>query len=91
MQQNKKKGKTTQDVTHRAHAAVAGGQCSRGIQASIMSQNPKMWQLGKTNLLSLGYHRLMCWYFIRVFQTAQINSMWHNLPRGVVQLTPEVG
>jgi len=49
MQEKDKKGKTTQDVTHRAHAAVAGGQCLTGHQGQYLSKTPKMWQLGKTN------------------------------------------
>ena len=51
MQEYKRKtnrGTTTQDVTHRGHAAVAGCQCSRGIKASICPP-PIMWQLGKMN------------------------------------------
>ena len=50
-----KKGKTTQDVTH---AADAGGQCSRGIQASICPRHQKCGNLARRMLLSLGYHRL---------------------------------
>jgi len=35
------RGKTTQDAIDRASAAVAGGQCSRGIQASICPRHQK--------------------------------------------------
>ena len=38
---NTNRGKTRQDVIDRASAAVAGGQCSRGIQASICHRHQK--------------------------------------------------
>jgi len=42
---NTKKGETTQDVTQRAHAAVASGQYSRGIQASMCPRHQKCGNL----------------------------------------------
>ena len=58
IQEKDKKGKTAQDVTHRAHAAVAGGQCSRGPQASICPRHQTCGNLERRMLLSLGYHGL---------------------------------
>jgi len=62
-----KKGQTTQDVTLLAHAAVAGGQCSRGIQASICRRNQTC---GTTNVVVFR----LPWTLVLGFQSGVPNS-----------------
>ena len=65
--------KTTQDVIDGASAAVADGQFSRGIQASIFPRRQKIEKIFRRMILSFGYHSQKCWDFSPVFRTARIN------------------